>query len=443
VTANYTYDAAGNVTNDGVHSYTYDAENRVVSVDGGATAQYRYDHQNRRVTKIIGAAWTHYIWEGSHVIGEHDGTTPFGGYGSTPYGERSSQIDYIYAGSKLVSSLSYTHTCHNDGAAIVCTTASTSRYYLSDRLSTRLVLDSSGNVLGRMAHLPFGEDFAESGTQEKHHFTSYERDAEAGADYAINRQYSQSTGRFNRADPLASSGKKEAPQTWNRYAYTAGDPINQKDSLGLMYGFSDDPCDPFGPELIIDGFEFSREMLCFAMIAAPLLLTEPDPEPKPTCTVFVQIKKIKGAPGIIFHHAFLLTQDNQTGVITYFGARSSRLDNAGIGGVLVGRSGDPNDRNISFGDLDAKIAASFGSTFLGTCDSINQSFRASTGRINAQGYPYDPTDVLFGHNSNAFAFTLLADYGFSMLGLIGKVTAWEALVGLGQPDPLPGWFDNI
>src|SRR5207302_1103544 len=35
VTANYTYDATGNVTNDGLHSYTYDAENRLVSVDSG------------------------------------------------------------------------------------------------------------------------------------------------------------------------------------------------------------------------------------------------------------------------------------------------------------------------------------------------------------------------------------------------------------------------
>ena len=192
----YSYDLNGNLTrktfksNSNHTDYTYDAENRLVSVDGGATAQYRYDHQNRRVTKIIGGAWTHYIWEGSRVIGEHDGTTPFGGYGSTPYGERSSQIDYIYAGSKLVSSLSYTHSCHYDGAAIICTTATTTRYYLSDRLSTRLVLDASGNVIGRQGHLPFGEDFAESGSQEKHHFTSYERDLESGTDYAGNRQYS-------------------------------------------------------------------------------------------------------------------------------------------------------------------------------------------------------------------------------------------------------------
>lgn len=30
------YDAAGNLTNDGMHSYTYDAENRLTKLDGTA-----------------------------------------------------------------------------------------------------------------------------------------------------------------------------------------------------------------------------------------------------------------------------------------------------------------------------------------------------------------------------------------------------------------------
>jgi RHS repeat-associated protein len=193
---NYTYDAAGNVTNDGVHSYTYDAENRAVSVDGGATAQYRYDNQNRRVCKIIGSSWTHYIWEGSQVISEHDGTTPSPGYGEPSYQEQSARVDYVYAGARMIRSRQRTSS----------TAPWTTRYYLSDRLSMRITLDSSGNVLGRQAHLPFGGDFAESGTQEKHHFTSYERDAESGLDYALNRGYSPNLGRFQQADPYKASG---------------------------------------------------------------------------------------------------------------------------------------------------------------------------------------------------------------------------------------------
>ncbi|MFY9611461.1 MAG: RHS repeat-associated core domain-containing protein, partial [Blastocatellia bacterium] len=105
----------------------------------------------------------------------------------------------------------------------------TTRWFLSDRLSVRMTLDNSGSVLGRQAHLPFGEDFGGSGTQEKHHFTSYERDSESNTDYAWNRQCSQSVGRFNRVDPLAASSKDILPQSWNRYGYAINDPINMKD----------------------------------------------------------------------------------------------------------------------------------------------------------------------------------------------------------------------
>src|SRR5712692_8273187 len=90
-------------------------------------------------------------------------------------------------------------------------------YVLSDRLSVRETLDASGTVLGLQGHLPFGEDLAESGTQQKQHFTSYERDSETGTDHAINRQYSQSLGRFARSDPFNGSSSLSQPQSITRY----------------------------------------------------------------------------------------------------------------------------------------------------------------------------------------------------------------------------------
>jgi YD repeat-containing protein len=69
---NYTYDAAGNVTSDGVHTYEYDGESRIKTVDSGSTSGQAYDYQNRRVRKTVGSAVTHYIWDGSQVIAEHN-----------------------------------------------------------------------------------------------------------------------------------------------------------------------------------------------------------------------------------------------------------------------------------------------------------------------------------------------------------------------------------
>jgi RHS repeat-associated protein len=108
----------------------------------------------------------------------------------------------------------------------------TTQYILSDRLSARLVLNTTGSVLGRQAHLAFGEDFAESGTQETHHFTSYDRDGESTTDYAVNRQYSPNVGRFMRVDPV--KGSISAPQRLNRYTYVRNNPINRAYPFGLM-----------------------------------------------------------------------------------------------------------------------------------------------------------------------------------------------------------------
>lgn len=220
--SNYNYDAAGNVTNDGQHTYRYDAENRLVSVDGGPT-QYRYDDQNRRVGKLEGAVWISYIWEGSHVVAEHNSATSLTNPLDTTYPARSVRAEYIYKGGRLLQSTQYS----GEGQ----TRQASNQYYLKDRLSTRLILDAAGNVIGKQGHLPFGEDFAEDGTQEKHHFASYERDVESGLDYALNRHYHQNTGRFVSVDKKI--GNIANPQRLNRFAYAGNDPINRSDELGL------------------------------------------------------------------------------------------------------------------------------------------------------------------------------------------------------------------
>ena len=46
----YSYDAAGNLLNDGAHSYVYDAEGRLVSRDSNAT-NYVFDAEGRRVAR--------------------------------------------------------------------------------------------------------------------------------------------------------------------------------------------------------------------------------------------------------------------------------------------------------------------------------------------------------------------------------------------------------
>jgi RHS repeat-associated protein len=204
-TVNYSYDSAGSVTSDGVHSYGYDAENRLVSVDGGSTASYGYDHQNRRVKKVVGSTTTHYVWEGWQVIAEHNGSSG------------AVVSEYIFAGDRMIAR-------EQSGRV----------FFLQDRLSIRATItDGQGGIQGRQAHLPFGQEFATSGTQDKHRFTNYERDSESGTDHAVNREYSPTLGRFARPDPYGGSYSSRSPQSLSRYAYVENDAINANDPLGL------------------------------------------------------------------------------------------------------------------------------------------------------------------------------------------------------------------
>jgi RHS repeat-associated protein len=66
------------------------------------------------------------------------------------------------------------------------------------------------------------------------YFTGYFRDAETGFDYAMNRYHAPGTGRFLTVDPWLGSAHTSNPSTWNRYAYTTGDPINHVDRTGRV-----------------------------------------------------------------------------------------------------------------------------------------------------------------------------------------------------------------
>ncbi|OLC89582.1 MAG: hypothetical protein AUH86_25330 [Acidobacteria bacterium 13_1_40CM_4_58_4] len=75
----------------------------------------------------------------------------------------------------------------------------------------RVLTDANGNLVGQRGHYPYGESWYETGTLAKVKFTTYERDAETGNDYAMDRTYVNRLGRFSSVDPL--SGNIANPQS--------------------------------------------------------------------------------------------------------------------------------------------------------------------------------------------------------------------------------------
>lgn len=218
----YTFDANGNLTVEPIpglasNNYTYDAENRLASFQGGGSNTYSYDGNGLRVRKCAPnctgpTSSTVYIFSGTRVIAEYDN-------GAAP---ASPSREYIYSGAQLLATVT--------GSGPSATTT----YHHADHLSVRLTADSNGSKIGEQGHFPYGESWYSANTTTKWLFTSYERDAESGLDYGLARYYSTRLGRFCSADPAGLTATRlDDPQTLNLYAYVRNDPVDLTDPSGL------------------------------------------------------------------------------------------------------------------------------------------------------------------------------------------------------------------
>jgi RHS repeat-associated protein len=103
--------------------------------------------------------------------------------------------------------------------------------YFGSRVLTE-GLDRLGSWWDQGGYYPYGEA-QNSGFNDFDKFATYYRDGTSLLDYARNRYYSSTLGRFISADPFVNSAGLGDPGSWNRYAYAGGDPVNRFDPGGL------------------------------------------------------------------------------------------------------------------------------------------------------------------------------------------------------------------
>jgi RHS repeat-associated protein len=211
MSSGYNYDLDGDLTADGLHTYAFDGEHRLVHVDGAANT-YAYDGLGQRVNRN----GNYYIYSGGQVIAEYAAGAP----------ATSPTAEYIYARGKRVATIA----------------AGVTTYHYWDHMSIRSSANATGGIVRTFGHYPFGETWYETGTVDKWKFTTYERDTESGLDYASARFHSSRLGRFTSLDPWPA--KLHNPQTWNRYAYTQNNPLSFVDPSGMdSCDDSDGSCD--------------------------------------------------------------------------------------------------------------------------------------------------------------------------------------------------------
>ena len=207
------FDAAGNWLGPGPSNpYSWNVENQLVSqgyVDSsGNQLSYTYDPSGKRVLKY------------AQTLGYTYPTT--------------CAVDfYSITGQRLGA-----YTCNYTWSGPSFTQVSINQFFGSREL---VPMDRLGSVRynqnGSIAYWPWGEErtTTASGTEK---FGTYFRDTN-GIDYASARYFTNNFGRFLSPDPAGLAAVNPTnPQSWNRYAYVVGDPVNGNDPLGLDAG----PC---------------------------------------------------------------------------------------------------------------------------------------------------------------------------------------------------------
>lgn len=196
------YDASGNLLNDGANVLAYDAENRATLANG---VNYTYDGDGKRIAKSTGTLY----WTGtsSDALVESDTAGNI-------------TAEYIFFNNKRIARRDPNGTVH---------------YFLSDHLgSTNIVASATGVIEDESDFYPFGGErvVTDNLPNQQYKFTGKERDAESGLDYFGARLYSSILGRFRSPDQPLADQQPEDPQSWNLYAYARNNPLRFTDPTG-------------------------------------------------------------------------------------------------------------------------------------------------------------------------------------------------------------------
>lgn len=229
------YDANGNMTSGAGASMTYDAANRIAtaSTTGGAIESFQYAPDSKRILRVLPnqerdltfyggqgeklgvfilAAPTYYNGHNALWLAPQGMTLSFGGRIVEDVGPLSTYMS--------VSVIDHTNPL------------------MQDRLGT--------NRTGGARYYPYGDEIT-STTNDRVKFATYTRDSYTGLDYAAQRFYASTYGRFNTPDPDGGSAGQSDPGSWNRYSYAGGDPIGRNDPAGLDWCVVDDYAPGYQP----------------------------------------------------------------------------------------------------------------------------------------------------------------------------------------------------
>ncbi|MBI5693764.1 MAG: RHS repeat-associated core domain-containing protein [Verrucomicrobia bacterium] len=242
----FQYDLDGNLTDDGIWTYTWDAENRLIQMQTTAAAmalttpwrpfpgrriEFSYDYLGRRVGKRVydldesrEISSRRFVYDGWNVIAEY----------AAPGGNSIGAILRTYTwGLDIARTMA---DAGGVGALLQLVDHTASRTYLAaydgNGNVAALLNPDTGTLAAAYEYGPFGEAIRADATDEfaasqPFRFSTKWTDFETGLVYYGRRFYSPSQGRFLGRDPKDEKGGLHL------YAFVANSPVNRWDYLGM------------------------------------------------------------------------------------------------------------------------------------------------------------------------------------------------------------------
>jgi RHS repeat-associated protein len=424
------YDANGNMTSGAGATLTYDEANRISAATetSGGAAYYGYSPDNKRIY-MNGGGWAEQ-WTFYGAKGEKLGVFGI----NNPNCSQGCGTQFTFAPEGM--------SVWFAGKLIQDSSAAGAQPVAQDRLGT--------NRVNGARFRPYGDEIT-STSNDREKFGTYTRDSYTGFDYADQRFYASTYGRFNTPDPYMAAAKgandPKTPGSWNRYAYVQGDPINANDPRGLYLMNGADESDLWGYGALGDGcaeMDPSTGYFFNCGVGGPIspvtVVSKPAPPPPaaPTCSISLDERPVPNVKGTPAYHTYLTVTDSDwanNGLLLEGGPTGNPALSSlyGFDTQAPGQGLGAGTSNASDPSLPSN--KQIGSTYAGAlaCGAVSLLLNKIDTYDGGSLATYNFLAIPGTYNSNSFTSTLL--YDLSSPYYRGILNAFGSSV----PGIVPGW----